>query len=96
MIYYLSLFLIVVGVFFLFTGTLGILRFPDFFSRLHAASLSDSFGAPLILMGLALFFNVVSIILKIVVLVMVLWVSSATTEYVISKAKFKENDDYNC
>jgi len=36
------------------TGGLGLLRLPDFFCRLHAASLNETLGTPLILLGLIL------------------------------------------
>jgi multicomponent Na+:H+ antiporter subunit G len=36
-------------------GTAGILRFPDFYTRLHAAGKLDSFGSLLILLALALY-----------------------------------------
>ncbi len=35
-------------------GTLGVLRFPDFYTRLHAASITDTSGAGLVLLGMAL------------------------------------------
>lgn len=40
------------GSFFCLTGGIGLLRFPDFFTRIHAASLTDTLGACLILIGL--------------------------------------------
>ncbi|MGD2075868.1 MAG: monovalent cation/H(+) antiporter subunit G [Gammaproteobacteria bacterium] len=42
------------GGFFLIVGAIGILRFPDFFSRLHALGVCDSMGSGLILLGLML------------------------------------------
>ncbi|HBF91054.1 MAG TPA: sodium:proton antiporter, partial [Hyphomonas atlantica] len=35
-------------------GTVGVLRFPDFYTRLHAASVTDTSGATLLLFGMAL------------------------------------------
>jgi multicomponent Na+:H+ antiporter subunit G len=35
-------------------GALGLLRMPDFYTRVHAASLSDNVGAGLVLAGLLL------------------------------------------
>lgn len=35
-------------------GVLGMLRFPDFYTRLHANAVTDALGAGLILAGLAL------------------------------------------
>lgn len=91
MIYYFSLILIILGVFLIFTGTLGIIRFPDFFSRLHASSLLDSFGAPFTLVGFAFFFGFSpAATLKILLLVILWWMTSTITEYVISKARLRE------
>ncbi|MDX1697134.1 MAG: monovalent cation/H(+) antiporter subunit G [Thiohalobacterales bacterium] len=39
---------------FLLTGAIGVLRFPDFFTRLHAVSVCDTMGAGLVLTGLML------------------------------------------
>jgi len=38
--------------FFVLAGTLGVLRLPDFYTRLHAAGMTDTLGAELILLGL--------------------------------------------
>ncbi|GGY54796.1 monovalent cation/H(+) antiporter subunit G [Parvularcula lutaonensis] len=35
-------------------GAVGVLRFPDFYTRTHAAGVTDTFGADLILLGLLL------------------------------------------
>lgn len=44
--------LVVAGLFWLAVGGLGIVRFPDFYTRLHPAGKADTFGATLILLGL--------------------------------------------
>ena len=44
--------LVVAGGLFMVVGALGLLRMPDVFTRLHAASVADSFGLPLVLVGL--------------------------------------------
>lgn len=43
------------GLFFFAVGTIGILRFPDFYTRLHAAGKCDTLAAILALAALALF-----------------------------------------
>ena len=50
----LSWVLILSGSFFAVVGAVGIYRFPDFWARLHAASISDSAGVILLLLGMAL------------------------------------------
>ena len=45
--------LMVVGLFFLLVGAIGVVRFPDAYSRSHAVGLTDSVGAMFALSGLA-------------------------------------------
>lgn len=40
------------GVFFFFAGTVGLLRFPDPFTRLHALTKADNLGLGLVALGL--------------------------------------------
>jgi multicomponent Na+:H+ antiporter subunit G len=47
--------LILAGTFFFTTGVIGILRFPDFYSRMHATGKGDTLGTVLMLCGLALY-----------------------------------------
>jgi len=42
------------GAIFLLIGAIGVLRFPDFYTRLHAVSVCDTMGAGLVLVGLML------------------------------------------
>lgn len=46
---------LVAGWVFALTGSLGVLRMPDFYSRLHPAGKTDSFAQALIVLGLCLF-----------------------------------------
>ncbi len=50
----LSIIFIVAGLFFLLVAAIGVIRLPDVFSRSHAVSLTDSLGAFLMLVGIAL------------------------------------------
>jgi len=73
-------FLILGGLFFFFTGTLGLLRFPDVYTRLHAAGKCDTLGAQLMLLGLAIVngWNLVSIKLLLIVVFLILANPTAT------------------
>ena len=46
--------LLLLGSFFVVTGIAGLFRFPDFFTRMHAVSITDTLGAICILLGLML------------------------------------------
>jgi len=50
----LSWVLLLGGAIFLLIGAIGVLRFPDFYTRLHAVSVCDTMGAGLVLVGLML------------------------------------------
>jgi multicomponent Na+:H+ antiporter subunit G len=42
------------GLFFMLVGTVGILRMPDVFTRLHAAGMTDTMGAGFLILGMSL------------------------------------------
>ena len=49
-----SAILLLVGSVFALIGSIGIVRMPDVFTRLHAAGITDTLGAAGVLLGLAL------------------------------------------
>jgi multicomponent Na+:H+ antiporter subunit G len=51
----LTILFVVVGIFFLLIGSIGIIRLPDFYSRTHATSKSDTLGMILIIIGLIIY-----------------------------------------
>ena len=50
----LSWVLIAAGAAFVVIGSVGLVRFPDFYTRLHPAGVTDTLGAGLVLTGLML------------------------------------------
>lgn len=46
--------IMLVGLLFFFAGSIGLLRFPDQFSRLHAVTKADTLGLGLVVLGLSL------------------------------------------
>lgn len=51
---WLSLILTLIGAFFFVAGTVGLLRFPDVYTRLHALTKADNLGLGFMVLGLAL------------------------------------------
>jgi len=74
------------GAFFIFTSAVGILRMPDFFTRLHPAGMTDSLGLPLILIGLLFQSDFGLISLKILILIIFAVTTSATSCHALAKA----------
>lgn len=51
---YLALLFLIVGGFFFLAGTVGLLRFPDVYTRLHALTKADNVGLGFVMAGLAI------------------------------------------
>jgi multicomponent Na+:H+ antiporter subunit G len=79
---------ILLGAFFVLSGALGLVRFPDFFTRLHAAGVIDSLGLPFILIGLAIHAGFTLAAGKIVLLLLFVLLVSPTACHALSKAAF--------
>lgn len=76
------------GSFFLVVGGLGLLRLPDFYTRIHAAGIVDTLGAPLILLGLCLHSGWNLNTIKMLLILGFLLLASATTGHALAKAAF--------
>ena len=74
------------GVFFALTGALGILRMPDFYSRLHPAGKSDTLAQGLILVGLMFQAGDPMVAIKLALLAGLLFVTAPTATHAISRA----------
>ncbi len=68
------------------TGSLGLLRMPDFYTRLHTAGKTDSLGQFLILLGLVFVTPDVLTQIKLVVVAMILMIAAPTATHAITKA----------
>ena len=68
------------------TGSLGLLRMPDFYTRLHTAGKTDSLGQFLILLGLVFVTPDLLTQLKLVLVAMILMIAAPTATHAITKA----------
>ena len=78
-----SIALIVTGAFFFIAGTVGLLRFPDLFTRLHALTKADNLGLGLIVVGLVLQADSWSAAVQIVVIWFLVLLSSASSAHLL-------------
>jgi len=74
------------GLLFFTTATIGLLRFPDFFTRLHATGKGDTLAVFLCLIGFALHEGVSLTALKIVVIAVFMFLAQPTATHAISRA----------
>jgi multicomponent Na+:H+ antiporter subunit G len=93
MITIISIVLILTGLFFFFTATIGLLRLPDFYCRMQATGKGDTLGAFLCVLGLALYnlsdgltLATVLVSLKIMFIAIFFFVANPTATHAITKA----------
>jgi multicomponent Na+:H+ antiporter subunit G len=67
-------------------GAIGLLRMPDFYTRVHAASITDTLGAGLILLGLILQAGLTLVALKLVAVGLLLLFTSPTATHALTRA----------
>jgi multicomponent Na+:H+ antiporter subunit G len=82
----LTIALAALGAMFFLAGTLGLLRLPDFYSRVHAATKCDTVGAGLILLATAVHVMPHPEALKIVALLVLVLLSSPTSGHALARA----------
>ena len=80
--------MLVSGAGFCVIGGIGLIRMPDLYSRSHAASLADTLGAALILIGLALQSEAAIVTIKLFLVLAFLYITSPTAAHALLKAAF--------
>ena len=74
------------GCFFVLTGSIGLIRFPSFYTRLHAASLTDTMGCLLIILGLILQAGWSLISIKLFFIVVFILFTSPVATYALNRS----------
>lgn len=83
---------ITIGSFFILTSILGLIRLPDFFTKIHAASIADSLGIPLCLLGLALMQHSLINSAKILVIILLFFLLGPTSSHALAKTAWIKRD----
>jgi multicomponent Na+:H+ antiporter subunit G len=78
--------LLVAGGLFCMVGALGLLRMPDFYTRLHAASVNDTLGAGLVLLGLMLQAGWTLVAVKLAIIGLLIFFTSPAATHALAKA----------
>ncbi|MDH3419225.1 MAG: monovalent cation/H(+) antiporter subunit G [Gammaproteobacteria bacterium] len=86
---WLGIALIVIGLFFLVVGSIGMLRLPDVFSRAHALSVTDSLGALFVLLGLAVYEGFNTNFLRIIVVLGLIYLLNPVIAHATVRAAYR-------
>lgn len=74
------------GAFFFVAGTVGLLRFPDVYTRLHALAKADNLGLGLIVLGLVVQAGSWGMVIKLLLIWLLAMFSSATACHLVARA----------
>ena len=78
--------LLMTGCFVGISGGIGLLRFPDFYTRMHAAGVTDTLCAALVLTGLMLQAGWGLVLIKLFLILALLLLTSPTATHALAKA----------
>lgn len=78
--------LLLSGAGFVLVGTLGLLRLPDFYTRLHAAGITDTLGAELMLLGMVLQAGFSLVAAKLLLISLFVFFTSPTATHAVANA----------
>ena len=82
---------LLLGCFLCLSGGVGILRFPDFFTRMHAVGVTDTLGAGMILIGLMLQNPTGLVLLKLLMILLLTLFINPTASHALAKAALRNN-----
>jgi multicomponent Na+:H+ antiporter subunit G len=77
-----------VGAFFLITGTWGLFKFPDFYTRLHATGKCDTIGQIFIIVGCMIYSGWSYITIKLLFIIAFYLLASPTGTHALMKAAY--------
>jgi multicomponent Na+:H+ antiporter subunit G len=80
--------LITIGAFFLLVGSIGLLRLPDMFTRMHAATKCTTLGAMCTLLGVAILMQG-EVAIKAVLIVIFIVLGNPTSAHAIARAAYR-------
>ncbi len=80
--------LLVSGGLFCVISAVGVLRLPDFYTRTHGASIADTLGATLIVLGLVLQSTHWLVVVKLLLVLVFLFFTSPTAGHALVKAAY--------
>lgn len=81
------------GVAVMVIGSVGLLRMPNFYTRLHPAGMTDTLGAGLMLLGLTLQAGPTQVAVKLLLILLLLWFTSPVASHALARAAFADPDN---
>ncbi len=90
----LILFFLFAGAFFFTVSTIGLLRFPDVYCRLHANTKIDTLGLGLILLSLIIYEGLSPASVKLGIIIIFCWITNPTSGHLVARASYDTGVKY--
>ncbi len=91
MSYYIGLFIVGFGVLFILISAFGCIRMRSTYMIMHSAGISESCGAPIVLIGLIVINGLNLVSLKLAMLIILIILLSPTSTHSLANAKFHKD-----
>ncbi len=85
--------LLLIGAFFMLVASVGLLRLPDVYCRMHAATKATTFGMGGILLGASLIFQSTTVTTQAFLAIFFLFLTAPVAAHLISRAAYKRGPD---
>ena len=89
----LSAALIIAGLVVMCLGVIGVYRFKYVLNRMHAAAMNDTMGIGLVMLGLIVISGFTFSSLKLLLVILMLWLSSPVSSHLIGRLEITTNED---
>ena len=93
MIEFIAAIFLFLGSFFILVAAIGVVRFNDLYSRMHATTKATSFGLLLIIIGVSLFFSIAVVWLKALLVIIFIYLTAPLAAHSIAKSMEKNEQD---
>ena len=87
--------LLFLGTVFILIASIGLVRFKDLYSRMHATTKATSFGVLLLLIAVSAYFNSWNIYMKAFLVIMFIYLTAPLAAHSIAKSYLDSNDNTN-
>jgi len=86
---WMAAFFVIAGGFFSLVAAIGVLRMPDLYTRMHAATKAGAFGAALVLVGAALHFGSLRTVVVAAATIVFFYLTAPVAAQVLARAAYR-------
>ena len=80
---------LLIGALLILAGGIGLIRFPDFYTRMHATGVTDTLASTMIVIGMMLLNPGALVLMKLVIILLLILLTSPTAGHALAKAAFR-------